>query len=101
MEKKKPHYPLGLVKRLIAEKGRDPFTQSAKNGAAELGLDADELRGVVAGLTARDFYKSMTTHASSKVWQDVYRPVTRQGAAYVKVTVYPQENLIVVSFKEL
>jgi motility quorum-sensing regulator/GCU-specific mRNA interferase toxin len=101
MEKKKPHYPLELVKRLIADKERDPFTQSAKNGAAEMGLDADELRGVVAELTAREFYKSMTTHASSMVWQDVYRPVTRQGAAYVKVTVYPQENLIVVSFKGL
>lgn len=101
MEKKKPHYPLELVKRLIADKRRDPFTQSAKNGAAEMGLDADELRGVVAGLLARDFYKSMTTHTSSKVWQDVYRPVTRMGTAYVKVTVYPQENLIVVSFKEL
>jgi len=101
MEKQKPHYPLELVKLLVADMERDPFTQSAKNGAAEMGLDADELRGVVAGLTARDFYKSMTTHASHMVWQDVYRPVTRRGAAYVKVTVYPQENLIVVSFKEL
>jgi motility quorum-sensing regulator / GCU-specific mRNA interferase toxin len=101
MEKKRPHYSLKLVKRLIADKERDPFTQSAKNGAAEMGLNADELRGVVAGLTVRDFYKSMTTHNSSIVWQDVYRPVTRLGAAYVKVTIYPQENLIVVSFKEL
>ena len=94
-------YPLELVKRLVADKGRDPFTQSAKNGAAEMGLNADELRDVVAGLTAQDFYKSMTTHASHTAWQDVYRPVTRLGAAYVKVTVYPEENLIVVSFKGL
>lgn len=70
MEKKKPHYPLELVKRLIVDKSHDPFTQSAKNGAAEMGLTADELRGVVAGLNARDFYKSMTTHASSKVWHN-------------------------------
>lgn len=101
MEKKKPHYPLEMVRCLIADKSRDPFTQSAKNGAAEMGLAADELRGVVAGLNARDFYKSMTTHVSSKIWQDVYRPVTRLGAAYVKITIYPQDNLIVVSFKEL
>lgn len=66
-----------------------------------MGLDANELRGVVEELKSRDFYKSMTTHNSSKVWQDVYRPVARVGAAYVKVTVYPQGNLIVVSFKEL
>jgi len=39
---------------LIADKGRDPFTQSAKNGAAEMEPDADELHGVVAGLTAQD-----------------------------------------------
>jgi motility quorum-sensing regulator/GCU-specific mRNA interferase toxin len=101
VEKKKPHYPLKLVKRLIADETRDPFTQSAKNGAAEMGLEAGELRGIVAGLAMRDFYKSMTTHDSSRVWQDVYRPVTRRGAAYVKVTINPAENLIVVSFKGL
>ncbi len=101
MEKKKPHYPLELVKCLIVDERRDPFTQSAKNGAAEMGLKAGELRGIVAGLAARDFYKSMTTHGSSRVWQDVYRPVTRMGAAYVKLTVNPAKNLIVLSFKEL
>jgi motility quorum-sensing regulator/GCU-specific mRNA interferase toxin len=101
VEKKRPHYPLELVKRLIVDEARDPFTQSAKNGAAEMGLEAGELRGIVTGLSMRDFYKSMTTHDSSRVWQDVYRPVTRFGAAYVKVTVNPAENLIVVSFKGL
>ena len=101
MEKKKPHYPLEWVKRLILDEGRDPFTQSSKNGAAEMGLDADELRGIVTGLAMQDFYKSMTTHDSSRIWQDVYRPVTRLGAAYVKVTIYPAGNLIVVSFKGL
>jgi len=101
MEKKRPHFPLKLVKRLVADVGRDPFTQSAKNGAAEMGLEAGELREVVAGLDAQDFYKSMTTHSNHSVWQDVYRPVTRLGAAYLKVTIYPQENLIVVSFQGL
>ncbi|MBL0701399.1 MAG: type II toxin-antitoxin system MqsR family toxin [Desulfosarcina sp.] len=32
-----------------------------------------------------DFYKSMTTHASSQIWQDVYHPETLSGIAYVKV----------------
>ena len=44
MEKKKPHYPLELVKCLIVDERRDPFTQSAKNGASEMGLKAGELR---------------------------------------------------------
>ena len=60
---------------------------------------AGELCGVVAGLTARDFYKSMTTHNSSKVWQDVYRPSTQAGDVYLKLTVI--DDLLIVSFKEL
>lgn len=40
-----------------------------------MGLDAGELRGIVAGLAMQDFYKSMATHGSSRIWQDVYRTV--------------------------
>ncbi|CAN7168546.1 type II toxin-antitoxin system MqsR family toxin [Cupriavidus necator] len=44
-----------------------------------------------------DFYKSMTTYEDQRVWQDVYRPVTPQGALYVKLTV--TDEVLVVSFK--
>jgi motility quorum-sensing regulator / GCU-specific mRNA interferase toxin len=54
---------------------------------------------VVLELTTAEFYKSMTTHADHRVWQDVYRPVTRFGAVYLKLTVI--EDVLVVSFKEL
>lgn len=54
---------------------------------------------VVLELTTADFYKSMTTHADHRVWQDVYRPVTRFGAVYLELTVI--EDVLVVSFKEL
>jgi motility quorum-sensing regulator/GCU-specific mRNA interferase toxin len=54
---------------------------------------------VVAGLAPRDFYKSMTTHADHRVWQDVYRPLTIAGAGYLKLTV--EEAVLVVSFKPL
>ncbi len=40
----------------------------------------------------------MTTLADSKVWQDVYRPTTRVGAVYLKLTVI--DDLLIVSFKE-
>ena len=40
---------------------------------------------IVAALTTRDFYKSMTTHADHRVWQDVYRPVTPAGEVYLKL----------------
>jgi motility quorum-sensing regulator/GCU-specific mRNA interferase toxin len=50
-------------------------------------------------LSPADFYKSMTTHADYKVWQDVYRPSTSAGDVYLKLTVV--DDLLIVSFKEL
>ncbi len=50
-------------------------------------------------LTAADFYKSMTTHADHRIWQDVYRPVTPVGEVYLKLTVI--DDVLIVSFKEL
>jgi motility quorum-sensing regulator/GCU-specific mRNA interferase toxin len=47
----------------------------------------------------KDFYKSMTTHADHKVWQDVYRPMTSAGQVYLKLTVI--NEVLIVSFKEL
>ena len=54
---------------------------------------------VVLALTAKDFYKSMTTHADHRVWQDVYRPTTEVGEVYLKLTVI--DDVPIVSFKEL
>ena len=45
------------------------------------------------------FYKSMTTHASCKVWQDVYHPITIKGVAYVNVTLR-DDDAVVIQFKE-
>lgn len=64
-----------------------------------MGFGFEEIIGVVAGLTPRDFYKSMTTHADHRVWQDVYRPKTPAGEVYVKLTVI--DDVLIVSFKEL
>ena len=54
---------------------------------------------VVMELTPKDFYKSMTTHADPRIWQDVYRPSTEAGSVYLKLTVI--EDVLIVSFKEL
>jgi len=53
---------------------------------------------VVGGLTKADLYKSMTTHADHKIWQDVYRPVVDGVAVYLKITVL--DDVLIVSFKE-
>ena len=64
-----------------------------------MGFDFDDMLAVVMALTAADFYKSMTTHADHRVWQDLYRPSTPAGAVYVKLTVI--DDVLIVSFKEL
>lgn len=95
MEKGTPHCRLSIVKSLI-EAGRVRSTASALAGGAALGLDFE---GIVAKLAPADFYKSMTTLADHKVWQDVYRPTTRVDTVYLKLTVI--DDLLIVSFKEL
>ena len=65
----------------------------------ELGLDELGICAVVMALSDQDFYKSMTTHADHRVWQDVYRPITPVGDVYLKLTVI--NDVLIVSFKEL
>lgn len=98
MEKETPHCRLPVVKALI-EAGQVRATLSALSGSAALGLDFDGMIGVVMELTPQDFYKSMTTYADHRIWQDVYRPSTAVGEIYLKLTVI--DDVLIVSFKEL
>jgi motility quorum-sensing regulator/GCU-specific mRNA interferase toxin len=98
MEKRSPLCKLALVKMLV-DAGCVRMTGSAVAGAAALGMDRVDVLEVVLKLTARDFYKSMTTHADHTIWQDVYRPRTPGGDVYLKLTVI--DDLLIVSFKEL
>lgn len=98
MEKPTPHCKLAVVKSLV-EAGQVRTTQSARLGATAMGLDLSDMLTVVLALKPADFYKSMTTHADHTVWQDVYRPSTRSGGLYLKLTVI--NDVLIVSFKEL
>lgn len=97
MEKRTPHYPLAGIRLLLAE-GKVRATVTALSGAAALGLGFDEMTAIVAALTPADFYKSMTTHADHRIWQDVYRPRTAVRDVYLKLTVIG--NVLIVSFKQ-
>lgn len=98
MEKRTPHCRLPVVRTLL-DAGKVRATFSALSGAAALGLDFDDMLAIVHELAPRDFFKSMTTHADHRIWQDVYRPATTAGMVYLKLTV--MEDLLIVSFKEL
>jgi motility quorum-sensing regulator/GCU-specific mRNA interferase toxin len=98
MEKAAPHCKLPVVKALI-KAGKVRSTMSALTGGAALGFDFDGIVSVINALSPADFYKSMTTHADHRIWQDVYRPTTAAGEVYLKLTVV--DDVLIVSFKEL
>jgi motility quorum-sensing regulator / GCU-specific mRNA interferase toxin len=72
---------------------------SALAGGAALGFDFGGIVEVVKAMNPGDFYKSMTTHADHRIWQDVYRPATANGEVYLKLTVI--DDVVIISFKEL
>ena len=99
MEKQTPHCKLSMVKAMI-EAGNVKTTKAAREGGAALGMDFDSMIAVVMTLTMADFYKSMTTHADHRIWQDVYRTKSANSAdVYLKLTVI--DDVLIVSFKEL
>ena len=98
MDKRTPHWKLSEVKALVAS-GKVRTTHSARIGANELGFDYLEMLAVIMLLKSSDFYKSMTTYADHRIWQDVYRPSTTMGDVYLKLTV--TEDVLIVSFKEV
>ena len=98
MEKSTPHCKLPVVKGLI-EACKVRSTVSALVGGAALGFGFDGIVDVVMALAPTDFYKSMTTHADHRIWQDVYRPMTAAGRVYLKLTVI--DDVLIVSFKEV
>ena len=97
-EKRKAHCPLDVVKKLVGQ-GKVRMTFSAVADASRLDFTVDEVHETVLALSLGDFYKSMTTYADHTVWQDVYRPLTKAGKVYLKLTVI--DDVLIVSFKEL
>lgn len=100
MEKRTPHYSLTPVFAVLADPKSTPFTGSALVGGLELQLSPMQMRQVVGALTRKCFYKSMTTYADHRVWQDVYIGLTPDGIeVYIKITVYTDGRPPVIQFK--
>ena len=55
---------------------------------------------IIMAISSANFYKSMTTHADHRIWQDVYHAKTSSGVeVYLKLTVI--DDVLIVSFREL
>lgn len=100
MEKRKPHYSLQEAQAIVVRDGVLAFTQTAVMGAATLGLSVEAACQVVSQLSRAMFYKSMTSHANTQVWQDVYHTSCPNGKiAYIKLTL-TAGGKVVIQFKE-
>lgn len=98
MEKRRPHYDLeGIITQMGTVESMN-LTQSALTGIRGAGMIRAEALVVVQSLSRANFYKSMTTHKSHQVWQDVYHAEWRGKAIYVKFQ--QAGEYFVVSFKE-
>lgn len=99
MEKGRPHYPLSRVQEIVRLLGTGAFTQTALSNAVLMGVSRAQAVAVVCGLQRSMFYKSMTTHADHRIWQDVYHaPCPNGRVAYVKLTLIG--DVVVIQFKE-
>lgn len=87
MEKRRPHYNLAQVQAEVARLGAAAFTKTALDGGRAMELTTDEMLAIVGSLSRREFYKSMTSYADHKLWQDVYHADTPVGlVAYIKLS---------------
>jgi motility quorum-sensing regulator/GCU-specific mRNA interferase toxin len=99
VEKRTPHYDLARVQADVARLGAAAFTKTALDGGRTMGLTTAELLTVIASLSRRQFYKSMTSYADHRVWQDVYHaPTPVRRDAYIKITL--RDGAPVIQFKE-
>jgi motility quorum-sensing regulator/GCU-specific mRNA interferase toxin len=100
VEKRKPHFNLNTVKRLVKSPASRMITRQAFKDAASLGLEENTIVECVAQLTQQDFYKSMTVYTNSQLWQDAYHPTHQEEPLYVKVQLdATEETVVIVSFK--
>ena len=99
MEKYTPHYPLVEIQVQMTTVQAMNLTVSAKTGIRAVGMSQSDALATVQELTGKNFYKSMTTHANHRVWQDVYHGQYNGTALYIKFQ--RADEYFVVSFKEM
>lgn len=99
-EKRKPTYDLDAFKATFAAVDRLAVTGTALRTAAALGFGRAEIVSTIQTMQRNHFYKSMTTYADSRLWQDVYHVPSPAGVLYVKFTADAITEFLLLSFKE-
>ncbi len=100
MEKQRPTYDLDAIKAALGSVDRLAITSSALRDAITLGFDRAGIVETIGRIERRMFYKSMTTLADHRVWQDVYHVPAPGMTLYVKFQADVVTEFTVMSFKE-
>ncbi|NUU37174.1 type II toxin-antitoxin system MqsR family toxin [Pseudomonas sp. C2B4] len=100
MEKSTPHYDLSVIKAEVVKSGKKAFTQRALASGHDMGLKYPLMVQAICLLERRMLYKSMTSYADHRVWQDVYHMKFYGMEIYIKVSYRPGGGHPVISFKE-
>ena len=95
MEKFNPTYSLTEFKNSDFK-----ITKTAQRNAEDLGFEMKDIREVVSSMERKHFYKSMTSYANYKIWQDVYHVPYGNLILYVKFTQNVLSEFTLLSFKE-
>lgn len=99
MEKLKPHYDLTTIQATFCEVAALRLTRTAEKCAEALGMSRTDIVVCIQGITRPHFYKSMTSKADNRIWQDVYHVPRGTIVLYVKFTT-DAEGYLLISFKE-
>jgi motility quorum-sensing regulator/GCU-specific mRNA interferase toxin len=99
VEKLKPAYDLDGFRREFCVASALRMTWTAKVDANRLGLSLTDVVALVQSIERIHFYKSMTSFADHRVWQDVYNVPWKELMLYVKLTI-DQGGRLILSLKE-
>ena len=99
MDKKKRHHSLEKIQATFVSVQALRITKTATSDAAALDLELEDIVSIIKAMKQAQFYKSMTSLASSEIWQDVYHVPHGGLVLYVKFTT-DSEGYVLVSCKE-
>jgi len=98
-EKHQPTYDLKAFKAAFSRVEKLAVTGTALRSAAAPGFGRSEIVETIQTMQREHFYKSMTSYADHRLWQDVYHVPSVVGVLYIKFTADVLTEFL-LSFKE-
>lgn len=91
---------MDAFKAVFSTVDRLALTGTALRTSAALGFGRAEVVATIQSMQRGQFYKSMTSYADARLWQDVYHVPSPMGLLYVKFTADVVTEFLLLSFKE-